>query len=117
MPFIIRKFIAGDEVEIYKLFHDAVHTINSKDYDEEQLNAWAPKEGDMEKWKESLEKNHTFVAIEETTNKIVGFADLAENGYIDRGYVNKDYQARGVGLALLKALEKKAMELGINELH
>jgi len=117
MAFKIRKFIVGDEVEIYKLFYDAVHTINAKDYNEEQLNTWAPKEGDLEKWKESLAKNHTFVAIEETTNKIVGFADLEENGYIDRGYINKDYQARGIGLALLKALEKKAIALGMSELH
>lgn len=53
MAFRIRNFIVGDEVEIYKLFHDAVHSINSKDYDEVQLNTWAPKEADLEKWRES----------------------------------------------------------------
>ncbi|HAT9167544.1 TPA: GNAT family N-acetyltransferase, partial [Legionella pneumophila subsp. pneumophila] len=117
MAFRIRNFIVGDEVEIYKLFHDAVHSINSKDYDEVQLNTWAPKEADLEKWRESLERNYTLVAVEEQTNVIVGFADLEKNGHIDRGYVNKDYQARGVGLALLKALEQKAIELGMKELY
>lgn len=115
--FKIRKFIPGDEVELYQLFYDAVHTINAKDYVKEQLNAWAPKEGDLHKWRESLSANHTFVAIEEQSGKIVGFADLRKDGYIDRGYVNKDYKARGVGKALLKAIEAKALELGIKELY
>lgn len=117
MPFKIRNFTAGDEVEIYQLFHDAVHAINAKDYNQEQLTAWAPNEGNLEEWKKSLAKNYTFVAVEDVTNKIVGFADLESSGYIDRGYVSKDYQARGVGVALLKAIELKARELGIKELH
>lgn len=115
--FKIRKFIPGDEVELYQLFYNAVHNINAKDYNPEQLDAWAPKEGDLDKWRKSLSDNHTFVAIEEETGKVVGFADLRDDGYIDRGYVHKDYKARGVGLALLKALETKALEIGLKELY
>jgi putative acetyltransferase len=115
--FKIRKFIPGDEIELYQLFYNAVHTINARDYNQQQLETWAPQEGDLNQWRESLSKNHTFVAYEEITGNIVGFADLEESGYIDRGYIHKDYLAQGVGLALLQAVEKKALALGIKELY
>lgn len=117
MTFKIRNFISGDELEVYQLFYDAVHTINAKDYNQAQLNAWAPKEGDLKKWKALLEKNETVIAVEKATNKIVGFADLEKDGHLNHGYVHKDYQARGIGVALLKALEERARIIGIKELH
>ena len=35
---------------------------------------------------------------------IIGFADLAEDGYLDRLYVHRDWQGRGVATALCDAL-------------
>ena len=38
--------------------------------------------------------------------KILGFADMDENGYLDRLYVGKDCQRKGVATALCRALEE-----------
>ena len=38
--------------------------------------------------------------------KIVGFGDMDETGYLDRLYVHKDYQRRGVATAICDALEQ-----------
>ncbi|KTD56753.1 putative N-acetyltransferase YafP [Legionella santicrucis] len=114
--FYIRLYQLGDEAEIYQLFYDTVHHINCKDYTEEQINTWAPKTPDLSKWINSLSKNHSFVAIDAATNHIIGFSDLEDNGYLNRGYVHKDFQGQGIGKALLLARENKAQELGLKQL-
>lgn len=45
---IIRKYQQKDCKEITELFYNTVHTVNSKDYSEEQLNAWATGKVDLE---------------------------------------------------------------------
>lgn len=116
MLFYIREFIIGDEKEIYQLFYETVHHINSKDYTEEQINIWAPKYPDLDSWQSSLAKNYSFVAIDNKDGKIIGFSDLEKNGHLNRGYVHKDYQGQGIGKALLNVREVKAKQSGIKKL-
>lgn len=108
----IRSFNSEDSEETYRLFYNTVHTVNAKDYSKDQLNTWAPEDKNMDDWCASLLKNYSFVAIETRTNQIVGFADLEANGYLNRGYVHKDFQRQGIGQLLLNAREQKAKELG-----
>jgi N-acetylglutamate synthase-like GNAT family acetyltransferase len=103
----------GDELEIYQLFYDTVHYVNRKDYTQEQVDTWAPKNPDMEKWRTTLKENDTFVAVNQEDSRIIGFADLEKNGYLNRGYVHKDFQRQGVGKSLLRAREEQARVLGL----
>ena len=92
--------------EIYELFYNTVHSVNLKDYGQDQLDAWAPKEIDIAEWGKSFLQHHSVVA--EKNNIIIGFGDIDKTGYLDRLYVHKDYQGIGVATMIISDLEKYA---------
>ena len=98
----LRAYQSGDLPAILNLFRDTVHTVCARDYTRSQLDAWAPAELDAAAWDASLLAHQTLVA--EENGSIIGFADLAEDGYLDRLYVHRDWQGRGVASALCDAL-------------
>ena len=111
----IRRFEAEDLGAVLQLFYDVVHSVGAKYYDEQQVNAWAPKEGyDREKWLKSLMANFSYVA--EVNGVIIGFGDMTHEGYIDRLYVHKNYQGVGAALRIFRKLEEDARALGLKEL-
>lgn len=103
---IIRKYSPDDCKALTELFYDAVHTVNAKDYSAEQLDAWADGNADLEKWNHSLSEHYSVVAVENGVT--VGFGDIDETGYLDRLYVHKDYQRRGIATEICDELEKTA---------
>lgn len=116
MKITIRTYKPNDCHKLYKLFFDTVHGINCRDYSKEQLNAWASGRVDHEAWNRSFLAHKTLVA--EADGVIVGFGDMdisvecsmCASAYLDRLYVCKDHQRKGVGRAILSALEKYAEE-------
>lgn len=101
----LRPYHPSDLEQIVQLFHDTVHAVCIRDYTEEQLKAWAPGQIDREAWDASLSAYNTLVAVE--GEQIVGFADMDEKGYLDRLYVHKDFQRRGIATALCDRLESE----------
>lgn len=103
---LIRKFDAPDTEPLLRLFYDTVHTVNSKDYPKEHLNAWAQESPDVKKWKDKFKSHKTYVAL--LDGKIVGFGSLdKDHTSVGMLYVHKDHQRQGVATALLEKLEEK----------
>lgn len=105
----IRNYQKNDLKSIIFLFRETVHSINSKDYTQEQVKIWAPKNIDEKSWHLSLLSHYTLVAIDK--EKIVGFVDLDEN-YVDRLYVAKDYQRQKIATRLMDKIENHAKKQG-----
>lgn len=101
---IIREYHPTDCKELTELFYDTVHTINAADYTQEQLNAWAAGNVDLEEWNRSLSESYSLVAVK--NNVIIGFGNIDKTGYLDRLYVHKDYQGKGVATAICNQLEE-----------
>lgn len=99
----IREYKSTDCKALAQLFYDTVHTVNARDYSEEQLEAWAPGERNLAAWNESFSGHYALVAVEE--NEIAGFGDIDKTGYLDRLYVHKDYQGKGIAAAICDSLE------------
>ena len=102
--FWLRPYTPGDCPALAKLFYDTVHTVNAADYTPEQLDAWASGEVDLVQWNRSFLSHHTLVA--ELQGAVVGFGDMDGSGYLDRLYVHRDYQGRGIASAICGELER-----------
>lgn len=99
----IREYEPADCSEIAALFYQTVHEVNKKDYTSEQLNVWATGKVDLAAWNHSFLEHYTLVAVE--NGRIAGFGDIDETGYLDRLYVHKDHQRKGIATALCSRLE------------
>lgn len=102
---IIREYRPADCPLLAQLFYDTVHTVNAKDYTEDQLDAWATGDVDLEEWNRSFLAHTTLVAV--WGGVIAGFADMDKSGYLDRLYVHKDYQGKGFATVLVRELERR----------
>lgn len=111
----IRKLEKSDLDDCIALFRNTVHAINVQDYNQAQLDAWAPTNIDKNAWWESLSNNIAYVA--EYNGQIVGFGDLSQEGYFHRLYVHKDFQRKGIASALINKIEEQARLIGIREIH
>lgn len=110
----IRPFKKSDADQIAQLYHDTIRQINRADYSEQQVKAWAPDDLHFRDWEKTCSQKHTFVAEEKS--KVVGFAELEQNGHIGCFYSHKDYQGQGIGAALFEHLLKEAPALGVHQL-
>ena len=54
-------------------------------------------------WDASFLKHHSFVAVEH--EMLVGFGDMDQHGYLERLFVHKDYQRKGIATAICDRLE------------
>ena len=104
---VLRRYRTSDCERMAKLFYETVHSVNVADYTEEQLDAWATGNVDLAAWDKSFLEHFTIVAEEpgDGGKKIVGFGDIDSTGYLDRLYVQKDYQRRGIASAICDELE------------
>jgi putative acetyltransferase len=109
----VRRLEPADVPAVAALFTGTVHSVNAADYTPEQVNAWAPRPPDVAAWERSLAGRTAFVV--EVGEEVAGFGDLGDGGYLDRLYVHRDHQRRGVATALAEALEAEAGRRGAAE--
>lgn len=108
MKINIRIYRSEDCKEIIELFYNTVHSVNTKDYNQDQLDVWAPKDIDISQWDKSLSEHYSVVIEEDKV--IIGFGDLDTNGYLDRLFIHKDYQGVGIATMIVNEIEKYAKE-------
>lgn len=101
---LIRPYRPAECAGLAALFYETVHSVNARDYTPVQLDAWANGHVDLTTWNQSFLEHCTLVAVEGDT--IIGFGDMDSSGYLDRLYVRKDFQRRGVATALCDTLEQ-----------
>ena len=100
---VLRAYRSADCPALAELFYQTVPQVNIRDYTQEQVDAWATGQVDLERWDRELREHRTVVAWED--GLIVGFGDMDKTGYLDRLFVHKDFQGRGIATAICDALE------------
>lgn len=105
-------FLSGNDLDAAtKLFRDTVHTVNARDYTPKQLDAWASRDEQcLTQIAEKLSEQQTDGLKE--CGILIGFGSLDDKGDIDMLFVHKDRQRQGVAKAILRELERLALERG-----
>lgn len=105
----VRRYQDSDAKFLSQIYYNTIHTINAKDYTQEQLNAWAPTSCfEVDGWKKKWANLPPFVAL--INDIIVGFAEFEPNGHIDCFYVHHEFQGHGIGSLLINEIEKEASD-------
>ncbi|MBK6853905.1 MAG: GNAT family N-acetyltransferase [Burkholderiales bacterium] len=110
----IRRYRHGEEPQLFNVYYSAVHLVACRDYSNEQIQTWAPQDLDRETWTARIRGINPFVA--ELNGKIVGYADLQPDGYIDHFFVSGHHPRCGIGTALMNYLLNEAQSASLKEL-
>ncbi len=110
----IREFQPGDEAGLHSVFLSAVHEIASRDYTPEQIQAWAPASVDPEMWARRMQGIRPFVV--ESEGRLIAYADVQPDGYIDHFFVSGHCARTGVGTLLMNRIREAAFAQGSSAL-
>ncbi len=110
----ICRYRPGEEPALFEVYFSAIHLVAGVDYTREQVNAWAPRDVDSVLWRSRIEGINPFVA--EQDGKVLGYADVQVNGYIDHFFVSGTSTRQGIGSLLMKRLFEEAALLKVAEL-
>lgn len=110
----IARAAKSDADEFMDLYESTVRNVNSADYSPAQITAWLSGMRNIELWHKKILRQYFLKALIE--GRIVGFASLEDNGYLDYMYVHKDCQGIGVARSLLQELEDRAVGLGLKKI-
>lgn len=111
----VRRYRPGEETALWILLYNTVRKVNIRDYSQRQVEAWVPDGWDMGAWARRLEKTNPYVA--DRNGHLIGFAELEPTGRIDCFYCHWQWQRKGVGTALLDAVEREASARGVSRIH
>ncbi len=110
----IRTATIEDLDQIRELFYETITTVNSKDYNPDQVAVWASGYENIEGWTAKINEQQFLVA--ENDGTITGFGSITNEGYLDFMYVHKDYQGRGIATKLLAKLEMLVNKMELTDL-
>ena len=111
----IRRAEEKDVDDLRFLYRDTVIYINSADYTSEEIKAWSDTSKNTAGLKRKISEQYFIVA--EIDKIITGFSSIANDGYLDFIYVHKDYQRKGVAIALLNEIESQAKISDIEKIY
>lgn len=110
----IRAFCPGEEAELFEVYYSAIHNIARRDYSAEQIQAWAPRDLDPDLWAQRIRGINPFVA--EDQGKMLAYADLQNDGYIDHFFVSGEHPRLGIGSMLMNHILTSAAQWGLRNL-
>ena len=111
----LRPYQPGEAAELYCLYHATIRRVNRRDYTQPQVEAGAPDQPDMGRWKSKLVSEDVVVA--EIAGVIVGFCSWDATGYLDFLYVHHAHQRQGIAQSLYNTCERRMREIGLQRIY
>ena len=109
----VRIFRNEDAPAIAEIFFSAVHQIASAHYTRAQVEAWAPRVPEPDRFVIRGSDGRTiFVAVDES-DRPIAYGDLEPDGHIDHLFCSPAHAGTGVTTSLYDRLEAAARAAGI----
>ncbi|SEG23869.1 GNAT family N-acetyltransferase [Vibrio hangzhouensis] len=112
---MIRQAKVADAKQIHTLFLETIRTVNSKDYNELQVNAWASKELTTDAFREYIVKHNPLVVTD--GEQVLGYADIQSDGLIHHFYCHHAQQRSGIGSMLMSELIRRAQDMKLVSIY
>ncbi len=109
-----RPYRPGDLEALVRLFADSVHALAGTHYSKDQLNAWAPRVPDLNRWAERFAGLQTIVA--EVGGSPAGFISYTRSGYIDFAFTAPRQARSGIATRLFRRAEATLRAEGVSRL-
>ena len=110
----LRQIVIKDQLELKKVYFDAIQSLNEKIYSQEQKRAWSSQAWDNPNFDKSITKGKGWLLSDQGI--IVAFATRYPNNRIALFYCKGKFQRKGYGSILLNKLEDEAKKEGIHSL-
>jgi GNAT superfamily N-acetyltransferase len=105
--FAVRDAVPDDAPALWAIHVRAIRHLAAPHYPQDVLAAWTARSSPAS-FAEPIVANRVVVALDETSQPC-GYGELAiDEGVIRAVYVDPDYARRGVGRAVVRALEQRA---------
>jgi putative acetyltransferase len=119
MKVTIRRAIHTDSDDIIVAHVRSIRGLCSKDYTQEQIEAWAGRNFKASLWDQAIDRD--FVWVVEVDAKVLGFGHLAlmdeKTGEVMGLYFTPELKGQGAGKKLLGIMKLEAQIHGIKELN
>lgn len=109
---IIRPFKPTDAPDLTEILRRAVHVIGARDYTPEQLRAWSPAPMPSQDYVARVADGRTVLVALGADARPVAFIELEADGHIDCFYCHPDVAGSGVGRAVFRHAQSRAIETG-----
>ena len=106
---------ASDLPEMQQLFVATITEVCSKDYNEEQIQAWTSGISNTKRWVDRFDEQYVLLGI--IDDQITGYGTIKDGNYIDMLFVHKDFQRLGIAAKIYQRLESKAKELNSDHIN
>lgn len=110
----IRPATENDIARIVQLFTESVHGIASGSYNQQQLDAWAPRPPVMKQWQSRLSGLTTLLA--DDGSNLAGFVSFTTYGHIEHLFTSPEFARQGIATQLFAAARDALRERSIDRL-
>ncbi|WP_404409868.1 GNAT family N-acetyltransferase [Pseudidiomarina marina] len=108
----IRNYRPSDAPVLWDVFYQTVRNVNTTDYSEAEVKAWANDDRHPSSWQSKMDSIAPFIA--EMNGEIVGYADLQNDGLIDHFFCHYKHQGLGVGRRLMEHIFNVGKSKGLS---
>jgi len=110
----LRQIVIKDQLELKKVYFDAIQSLDEKIYNQDQKRAWSSQAWDNPNFYKSITQGRGWLLSEKGI--IIAFAIRYPNYKIALFYCKGEFQRRGFGSKLLNKLEDEAKKEGLDSL-